>query len=908
MAVFPSFNLTKKGEELLNRSIGEGRVLTFTKFKLGDGVPTEDWRDLVNVQSSFKEFPVLETAIQADQVLRIRGYFDNKGFATDKQFKEIGIFVTLDGVAGEHLYSYTNAGDTGDIIPAESRGFYSRTLDVNNYIGYATNITFNIEQTRDNFDFNTENELKVATFLKKGDKIRLWGRLVLGDIETLNYIVTDEVTSFILDNGLYCKLAGDNTVSNIKTDLVNLKGAVVGDVVEVLGFHAKGDGSHHKRIAKDKDDGSGEQGQNGIWWCVVKNSESYKKENKTYIENNQSIGTHNRDAFQKSYHFFGDSHTYGQGTRGDFGPFKTSTHATRYGARTWSTMLKDTLNFMWGQKPRTLVGNGVGSYNKILEIDGFNIEKGKRAKENYVAQTSFTNQDNLNLWTRNTSNLGMFNYNATTGFYPEHYTVIQAEENLVMGETINSFSTPSIQKHFTKWDDNGRWCIAANVVRLDGRPVAELPYIILPSTVLDADKQKLLVGKSFELAIKGGIKYTPCFVEHVVVSDEGLVCIGFSYADGTLATESNLKSAFTKPETFATLKVFDEVCISATVDVPSNMVGFSLCTGPSQYHQYEVSYDPSLYYGETSNSYGDQLFVNTSFRNKLLKKLTNSTAGIVSAGQEGVTQSSDGAGWKIDGRVMVEDPSNPNKFEFRYYYIYGDAAQTGTIRIRCQNKFNGAYRDNLTNYPPSILTRGFQLNSQCKIMTHGFGCHSIGDLVGRTTDICNHDTGIYFDHIEEMKKCEIIRRPSARHAVLQAPLVNEYLRQTTIANYTADLDLLYKKLFEDDPTANTRFIIFTGAGQLGHDDYLGPITTSNPISYAMYRQATKDWCKAKNVTYVDAGAEQKRLIESGEAIPSDFLMSANSNGSGAFDSNHPTMYAHMLWYEALKNVVLRKFQ
>ncbi|MGL5717650.1 MAG: hypothetical protein ACRCX2_31840 [Paraclostridium sp.] len=45
------------------------------------------------------------------------------------------------------------------------------------------------------------------------------------------------------------------------------------DVVEVLGFHAKGDGSHHKRVAKAEDDGSGELGQNGIWWCVVHSGE-----------------------------------------------------------------------------------------------------------------------------------------------------------------------------------------------------------------------------------------------------------------------------------------------------------------------------------------------------------------------------------------------------------------------------------------------------------------------------------------------------------------------------------------------------------------------------------------------------------------------------------------------------------
>ncbi|MGL5713719.1 MAG: glycosyl hydrolase family 28-related protein [Paraclostridium sp.] len=47
----------------------------------------------------------------------------------------------------------------------------------------------------------------------------------------------------------------------------------LGDIVEVLGFHTKGDGSHHKRIAKDADDGSGEQGQDGIWWCIVHSGE-----------------------------------------------------------------------------------------------------------------------------------------------------------------------------------------------------------------------------------------------------------------------------------------------------------------------------------------------------------------------------------------------------------------------------------------------------------------------------------------------------------------------------------------------------------------------------------------------------------------------------------------------------------
>ena len=205
MAVFPSFKLTEKGEELLNRSIGEGKTLTFTKFELGDGNPPSDFRKQTGLVNKFYEFPILNTSIQKDQVLRIRGYFDNKSFSQDKQLKEIGVFVKIEGNETQYLYSYTNAGDTGDIIPANSRGFYSRTLDVANYIGYATNITFNIEQLRDRYAFNTENEMKVASYLKAGDKVELWGNVALGDSSFKMYIITDQAQPIQLNNKLYAK-------------------------------------------------------------------------------------------------------------------------------------------------------------------------------------------------------------------------------------------------------------------------------------------------------------------------------------------------------------------------------------------------------------------------------------------------------------------------------------------------------------------------------------------------------------------------------------------------------------------------------------------------------------------------------------------------------------------------------
>lgn len=191
MAVFPKFKITNKGLDLLNRSIAEKKALTFTKFKIGNGVPTGNWEELNDIVSKFKEFPVLETSVQPNKIVRVKGYFDNKGLTQDYLLKEIGVYAMLEGIAGEILYSYTNAGDTADTIPDENNGFFSRTFDVANYISNATQITFQVLENRFDFNFNTIEEMRNATFLKTGDRLHLWGKTQLGDTTTKTLIVTD---------------------------------------------------------------------------------------------------------------------------------------------------------------------------------------------------------------------------------------------------------------------------------------------------------------------------------------------------------------------------------------------------------------------------------------------------------------------------------------------------------------------------------------------------------------------------------------------------------------------------------------------------------------------------------------------------------------------------------------------
>ncbi|MGL5749570.1 MAG: hypothetical protein ACRCXT_03510 [Paraclostridium sp.] len=82
----------------------------------------------------------------------------------------------------------------------------------------------------------------------------------------------NEIMNNLIGNDNYLdkrKMSTENTIEDLKKS----KKYKLGDIVKVLGFHEKGNGSHHLRIAKSTDDGSGELGQGGIWWCIVHSGE-----------------------------------------------------------------------------------------------------------------------------------------------------------------------------------------------------------------------------------------------------------------------------------------------------------------------------------------------------------------------------------------------------------------------------------------------------------------------------------------------------------------------------------------------------------------------------------------------------------------------------------------------------------
>ncbi|MGL5716193.1 MAG: hypothetical protein ACRCXX_06180 [Cetobacterium sp.] len=120
-------------------------------------------------------------------------------------------------------------------------------------------------------EYETLNQAKADSSLVSGDYV-----IVTGDAQTNDggqgvYQLVNGIFELRDFNRSFLgqKLDKQDTIEELKKSTQY----VVGDVVEVLGFHAKGDGSHHKRIAKSEDDGSGELGQGGIWWCIAHNGE-----------------------------------------------------------------------------------------------------------------------------------------------------------------------------------------------------------------------------------------------------------------------------------------------------------------------------------------------------------------------------------------------------------------------------------------------------------------------------------------------------------------------------------------------------------------------------------------------------------------------------------------------------------
>jgi phage-related tail fiber protein len=149
MSSFSSFKITDVGLNLEYKA-QTGKILKFTKFKVGDGkLSTTDIEQLTDLINPILEQEVDRLDIQTtDNVKNVQIGFniDNKNITTGFYLREIGLYAEDPDTKEEVLMFYSNCGDTADYISDNSSGTLAeKIIDIELYISNVENITATID-------------------------------------------------------------------------------------------------------------------------------------------------------------------------------------------------------------------------------------------------------------------------------------------------------------------------------------------------------------------------------------------------------------------------------------------------------------------------------------------------------------------------------------------------------------------------------------------------------------------------------------------------------------------------------------------------------------------------------------------------------------------------------------------
>lgn len=149
MGVFKDNAITDNGRLLL-AEVQMGAVFTPTRIVMGSGYmpPGATARTMKDVAQVEQNLEIIKKQKANDGTVTLGGVYNNSDVVTGFFFRELGVYakaVYEDGTeVDEVLYSYGNAGDTADYMPAYSTGqAVERQIDVVTYIG--NDSTVNLE-------------------------------------------------------------------------------------------------------------------------------------------------------------------------------------------------------------------------------------------------------------------------------------------------------------------------------------------------------------------------------------------------------------------------------------------------------------------------------------------------------------------------------------------------------------------------------------------------------------------------------------------------------------------------------------------------------------------------------------------------------------------------------------------
>ncbi|MBP1990750.1 SGNH/GDSL hydrolase family protein [Paenibacillus eucommiae] len=222
-----------------------------------------------------------------------------------------------------------------------------------------------------------------------------------------------------------------------------------------------------------------------------------------------------------------------------------------------------------------------------------------------------------------------------------------------------------------------------------------------------------------------------------------------------------------------------------------------------------------------------------------------------------------------------------------YCIDYG-VKQKGTLTFSYAGASEKAERlciDEVQLGTPALLIRGVVFDGN-QIRNFSMGGHTVGQWLGDNTHSYNDGPHPHVDHLLNY----VPFTPTL--VIIQAPIVNEYLRQTELAQFTSHLTELIQKLnghLNETGERKMDVLMFT---TLGDQNIQFKGAPSLPISYDQYYDAVKQYCSEHSYGIIDFRQFFVDKVEAGQ-LDDDLLFD---------DAIHPSPFANAFIAKGLTGV------
>ena len=140
MANFPGLVLTTDGRNLQTKA-QIGAALKFTRIALGDG-SSNDLEAMTALDNELHSLAIQDHEAIGDGTSRLRVIMTNENVSSGFFVRELGVFAEDPDTGDEKLYSYTNAGNQPDFLPASGGAtLVENVFDLYTVVGNAQNVT-----------------------------------------------------------------------------------------------------------------------------------------------------------------------------------------------------------------------------------------------------------------------------------------------------------------------------------------------------------------------------------------------------------------------------------------------------------------------------------------------------------------------------------------------------------------------------------------------------------------------------------------------------------------------------------------------------------------------------------------------------------------------------------------------